>query len=63
MPIPYERKLLNKRIVQVALDKIGQTFCRHNYVLVQANGKLFLRCPNCTRETVGIVPTAMEETR
>lgn len=45
----------NRRIVRIALEKIGQLTCRHAFIVVQTRTRMFLRCDVCGAETPGIV--------
>ena len=41
-------------LVELALRKIGQVFCRHRFrVLEHRDGRKFLMCADCGQETVG----------
>lgn len=47
------RRAVRPRLVQLALRKLGQTFCRHAYGLLWTKDRMFLRCSLCGRETEG----------
>lgn len=40
-------------LVQLALAKLGQVLCRHEYLLMCPKERMFLWCVKCGRETVG----------
>lgn len=52
----------NDSLVQLALKKIGQLCCRHEFMLLQHRGRLAVRCRYCLRESKGFVVGEMPET-
>lgn len=52
----------NDSLVQLALKKIGQLCCRHDFMLLQHRGRLAVRCRYCLRESKGFVVGEMPET-
>lgn len=60
---PVDVRTRNEQIVRLALTKLGRVVCRHSFQLIQHRHRLFLRCPDCGRETVGIVIGGIPETR
>ncbi len=59
-PLIAER---NTSLVQLALQKLGQVFCRHSFLLIQQRhpARLFLRCPSCGAETEGFTVVGRQD--
>jgi len=53
----------NTSLVRLALQKLGQVFCRHSFLLIQQRhpARLFLRCPSCGAETEGFTVVGRSE--
>ncbi|HVL65775.1 MAG TPA: hypothetical protein VM364_00805 [Vicinamibacterales bacterium] len=53
--VPAHLRPRARRVVRLAVEKVGQATCRHTYALVIFRGRMFLRCSACNRETRGFV--------
>jgi len=45
----------NDTIIQLALKKIGQALCHHDFMLQQHRGRLTVHCRHCLRESKGFI--------